>query len=121
MALISIGGTDLPSPTEYSVFLQDIDSENTKRTETGILTRDRVRAGVYKIEVAWKITKAQMKTITDALIPAKISVTFFDPTTSSTSTKDMYCGDRSGKMMKAFNPSVPGENMWEFSTSLIEY
>lgn len=121
MTLISIGGVDLPSPTEYNVSLQDIDSENTKRTETGVLQRDRVRAGVYKIEVAWKITKAQLKIITDALAPAKFSVTFFDPTTSSTSTKDMYCGDRAGKMMNAFNPAVSGENMWEFSTSLIEY
>lgn len=121
MAMISINGVDLPTPTEYSVALQDIDSDNTRRTEAGILTRDRVRAGVYKIEVAWKITKAQLKTITDAISPAKFSVTFFDPTTSSTSTKDMYCGDRGGKMMNCFNPAIPGENMWEFSTSLIEY
>ena len=44
MALITIGSTDMPAPTKYSVTLQDIDSANTARTETGELVRDRVRA-----------------------------------------------------------------------------
>lgn len=119
MALIKIGTTDLPSPVEYSVTLQDIDSENTKRTETGLLQRDRVRAGVYKIQAKWIVTKAQLKVITDAIASAKFSVTFFDPTTSTNPTKQMYCGDRTANLI--LNKSNPNESMWEFSTSLIEY
>ena len=119
MALITIGTTPLPDPAEYSVTLQDIDSENTRRTETGVLTRDRVRAGVYKIQVKWKVSKAQLKTITDALTPAKFSVTFFDPTTSTNPTRSMYCGDRDANLV--LNKVSPGDSRWELSTSLIEY
>ena len=120
MAMIRIGSTDLPEPSEYSVSLQDIDSENTKRTETGVLSRDRVRAGVYKIQVTWKVTKTQLKTITDALAPAQFSVTFFDPTTSSNPTKNMYSGDKSGKLV-LYKTDSPNESQWELTTSLIEY
>jgi hypothetical protein len=117
MALITVGSTPLPDPYEYSVSLQDIDSENTRRTESGILTRDRVRAGVYKIQATWKVTKAQLKTITDAIAPASFSVTFFDPTTTTSPTKTMYCGDREGKLVYK---DLVGD-LWELSTSLIEY
>lgn len=119
MALIKIGSTTLPDPVEYSVTLQDIDSENTRRTEAGVLTRDRVRAAVYKIQAQWKVNKAQLKTITDALKPAKFSVTFFDPTTSTNPTKYMYCGDRSANLI--LNKNNPDKSLWELSTSLIEY
>ena len=119
MALIQINGVNLPPPVEYSVELYDIDSENTKRTETGVLQRDRVRAGVYKIQVKWKVTKAQLKTITDALKPAKFSVTFFDPTTSTNPTRFMYCGDRNADLV--LNKENPDKSLWELSTSLIEY
>ena len=119
MALIQINGVDMPPPVEYSVSLQDIDSENTRRTETGVLQRDRVRAGVYKIQVKWLVTKTQLKTITDALKPAKFSVKFFDPTTSTTPTRYMYCGDRNADLV--LNKENPDKSLWELSTSLIEY
>jgi hypothetical protein len=117
--MIQINGVDLPAPVEYSVSLQDIDSENTRRTETGVLQRDRVRAGVYKIQVKWRVTKTQLKTITDALKPAKFSVMFFDPTTSTNPTRSMYCGDRNADLL--YNEVNPDESLWELSTSLIEY
>lgn len=121
MALITVGSTPLPDPVEYSVSLQDIDSENTRRTETGLLTRDRVRAGLYKIQATWKVTKTQLKTITDAIAPAKFSVTFFDPTTGTNPTKDMYSGDRTGNLILLKDPNSPGDSLWELSVALIEY
>jgi len=119
MALISIGGVDMPALSEYEVSLQDIDSENTRRTETGVLVRDRVRAGVYKIQAKWKVTKTQLKTITDAIAPAQFSVTFFDPTTSTTPTVDMYSGDRNARLL--YYDGSPDDSLWELSVSLIEY
>lgn len=120
MAIIRIGGADMPSPTKYNVSLQDIDSENTKRTETGQLVRDRIRAGVYKIGVTWLVEHSQLMVITDAISPEKFSVTFFDPTTNSNKTCDMYCGDRNGEL-KHYNTSNPNKSLWEITTSLIEY
>ena len=117
MALITIGTTPLPDPAEYSVTLQDIDSENTRRTEAGVLTRDRVRAGVYKIQATWKVNKTDLKKITDAVSPAKFSVTFFDPTTSTNPTRDMYVGDRTARLLHLES----GQSLWELTLSLIEY
>jgi hypothetical protein len=117
MALITIGTTPLPDPAEYSVTLQDIDSENTRRTESGILTRDRVRAGVYKIQATWKVNKTDLKTITDAVKPAQFAVTFFDPTTSTNPTRPMYVGDRMARLIHLES----GQSLWELSLSLIEY
>lgn len=116
-AIITIGSTELPAPVEYTVTLQDIDSENTRRTEAGILTRDRVRAGVYKIQATWKVNKTDLKKITDAVSPAKFSVTFFDPTTSTNPTRPMYVGDRMARLIYLES----GQSLWELSLSLIEY
>ncbi|MBW2672574.1 MAG: hypothetical protein JRD89_04045 [Deltaproteobacteria bacterium] len=113
MALISIGGVDMPAPSEYGVSLQDIDSENTRRTETGVLVRDRVRAGVYKIQVKWKVTKTQLKTITDAIAPAQF-------TTSTTPTRDMYSGNRDAQLIK-YDSVDPDNSLWELSAALIEF
>lgn len=118
--MIQINGVDLPAPVEYSVSLQDIDSENTRRTETGMLQRDRVRSGVYKIQIKWRVTRTQLKIITDALKPAKFSATFFDPTTSTTPTRYMYCGDRNADLIY-YKEGFPDDSLWEISTSLIEY
>jgi hypothetical protein len=120
MALIKINGIDMPAPTKLNVTLQDIDSENTQRTETGLLTRDRVRAGVYKLSITWLVTTANLKKITDAVSAAKFSVTFFDPTTNSNPTKDMYSGDRAGDL-KHYDQKDPSKSYWEISFNLIEY
>lgn len=117
MALITIGTTPLPDPAEYSVTLQDIDSENTRRTEAGVLTRDRVRAGVYKIQATWKVNKSELIIITDAVKPAQFAVTFFDPTTSTNPTRPMYVGDRTARLIHLES----GQSLWELSLSLIEY
>ena len=97
--------------------MQDIDSENTRRTEAGILTRDRVRAGVYKIQATWKVNKTELKTITDAVKPAQFAVTFFDPTTSTNPTRPMYVGDRTANLLYLES----GQSLWELTLSLIEY
>ncbi len=117
MAMIKIGTIELPAPTDYTVTLQDIDSESTRRTEAGTLIRDRVRAGVYKIQATWKVNKTDLKTITDAVKPAKFTATFFDPTTSSNPTKDMYVGDRTANLIHLES----GQSLWELTLSLIEY
>ena len=118
MAMLKIGNVDTPEPAKYNVTLQDIDSENTQRTEAGTQNRDRVRGGVYKITVMWKVGDSDLKKITSAVAPASLSVTFYDPTTGTTPTKDMYCGDRSGEL-RFYKPD--GASLWELSLSLIEY
>lgn len=121
MALITIGAVALPNPKEYGVTLSDLDSDSTTRSETGILHRDRVRARVYTIQVSFLVTRAQLKTITDAISPVSFSVTFFDPTSSTDVTKTMYAGDKASKLALYPSESAPTVNMWDISFTLIEF
>lgn len=121
MAMITIGAAALPNPKEYSVSIMDLDSDGSGRSESGYLKRSRLRAGVYKIEATFIVSKTQLKTITDALAPVSFSVTFFDPTTSSDPTKTMYAGDKAGTLQSYTSEASPNESMWELSISLIEY
>ena len=118
MAMIVVGSTSLPNPTEYTVTRSDLDSDNTGRSESGILQRDRVRAGVYKIQTTFRVTQPNLKIITDAITPVSFSVTFFDPTSSSNPTKTMYAGDRSGKLLQSVDG---GASYWDLTVDLIEY
>jgi hypothetical protein len=120
MAMLVIGSTSLPNPAKYKVTLQDLDSDNTTRSETGVMTRDRVRAGVYTIECSFKVNKTQLKTITDAIAAVSLSVAFFDPTTSSTPTKTMYVGNRSCDLL-GYKTGAESSSLWELSFSLIQY
>lgn len=122
MAMISIGGVALPNPVDYKVNLQDLDGESTLRSETGHMTRDRVRAGIYKIDVTWRVKKPVLQLITDQLKPAKIDVTFFDPTDSDEQhSAQMYCGDRAGTLKSYTDAGKPEDSLWELSVQLIEY
>ena len=52
MEILTVNGTALPAPNSYRVQLSDLDSEDTARTEDGLLVRQRVRAGVAKLSVS---------------------------------------------------------------------
>ena len=116
-----INGTPIPkNPSSYVVTLQDIDGDGTKRSESGVLSRERSRAGVYKVDVGWTaLSRSQLKAITDALSGVSASVTFFDPTSSTNPTKTMYASDRVGTLSACTDEAGP--SYWDLSLSLIEF
>lgn len=117
--LIWIGGSLMPAPRTYAVSLQDLDSADSGRSETGMMYRNRVRSNVYKIQATWRLTRVDLAKIIAAITPASFSVKFFDPNTLTTPTKTMYAGDRSSTMV--INNGDPSETWWDFSVNLIEY
>lgn len=120
MALITIGSTPIKAPSEYKVSRSDLDSSNSVRNESGVLNRERVREGVYKIECKWaNITQTQLKAITDRINPVSFEVAFYDPTDSATKTATMYAGDRSAEMV--LDDTTFGNTRWTFAVNLIEY
>ena len=121
--MISIGGTALPNPTDYEVQLADLDSENTTRNAQGVLLRDRVRGGTYTISIGWEgLTQAQLRSITSAVAPAAVSVSFFDPTTGTANiTRQMYAGNRRSRLSVHLNESRRAQSRWDLSFNLIEY
>ena len=121
VATISIDGVSLPEPTQYAVYLRDVDSDKSKRTEAAAkLHRQRIRAGAYTIVLGWEwVTVAQLKVITDALFPAKLTVVFFNPTKCNMTTAIMYSGDREGRLIGKSSPLE--QSRWSLSCNLIEY
>lgn len=115
MTILSIDGVALPTPNEYKVALSDLDSEDTGRTENGLLIRSRVRAGVAKISVAWAgLSTADCAAILNAIAPDRFAVAYFF---GSVQTAQMYAGDR-GVTLKA---AREGQAVWEISLNLIEF
>ncbi|HOA80071.1 MAG TPA: hypothetical protein PKK61_03275 [Defluviitaleaceae bacterium] len=118
MALISIDGVDLPSPSTMKMPNFDLDSSDTNRNELGILQRDRVRQGIFKIELEFKgITSSQLALIKSAIEPAEINVTF--PSEIGLQTKKMYAGDRNIEMVK-YDEDY-NKIRWNISFNLTEY
>ena len=123
MVLLKIGSANLPNPSSYKVSRSDMDGPNTKRTEAGVLNRERVRAGVYKIQVSWgALTMTELTAVTTALTPAEFTVTFFDPTTATAGkTAKMYAGDRSAELVRVIDENKTAESRWSLSVSLTEF
>ena len=121
MALITIGGVALPKTSSYKVTSSDLDGENTTRDEAGYIQRDRIRAGVRRIDATWNISKAAYQAIAAAVAPARFSVTFFDPASASMQTAYMYAGDRGGDLVVHLDEAHPENSRWELSVSLVEY
>ncbi len=123
MAFLTIGSTATVNPTEYSVTRSDLDTENTTRTEDGVLTRDRCRAGIYKIQAKWTaITWTQLKAITDAVAAASFTVSFINPFANSTGTSGtFYTGDRTASCHTLTSESTYNTSRWDLSLDLVQY
>lgn len=118
MAMITIDGVDLPSPSVFKIPRSDLDSSDTGRNELGVLQRDRIRQGIYKIELEWKgINSSDLYLIESAIEPAELNVTFPAPT--GRKTKTMYAGDRNVEMLRY--DEVSDKIYWNISFNLIEY
>ena len=118
MAMITIDGVDLPSPSVFKIPRSDLDSSDTGRNELGVLQRDRIRQGIYKIELEWKgINSSELHLIESAIEPAELNVTF--PTPTGMQIKKMYAGDRNVEMV-SYNDDY-NKIIWNISFNLIEY
>ena len=116
MQLVKFGTYDPPAPTKYSLTVQDIDSEDTGRGETGVMSRERVRAGVYKLSLGFtNITSSDVLQIKRAIEPEEISVTLFD---GSDVKAKMYVGDRTLDLKSIDDDS---NCYWDMSFNLTEF
>lgn len=116
MELVKFGSYVPPTPTQYDLNIADIDSEDSGRGETGYMSRERVREGMYKLSLAFtNITSSEVLEIKNAISPAEFSVTLFD---GSHVTVQMMSGDRTLKLK-----SIDEESncFWDMSFNLIEF
>lgn len=117
MAILNINGTDTPDPASFSVALQDIDSDNTTRDETGQMHRDRVRQGVRKASGKWTFkTNADAQLLLNLVSPDAVTATMLDPQDGGQRTGTFYVGDRSCDLVHT------GLGLrWTVSFDLVEY
>ena len=113
--VLSINGVALPPPMTYSVEYNDLDSDETGRSEDGKLHRKRVRSNVAKIQVSWEqLTQDKADLILNAIDPASFSVSYYFGTLK---TATMYAGNRKCKLLR-INYNQP---KWDISFDLIEF
>lgn len=97
--------------TKYNVNYSDIDSNNSGRSESGVMFRDRVRSNVAKIELGWQmLTDNDLETILNEIKTSSFDVEYyFGDTVEAT----MYAGDRQLE-------KVLGDR-WNLSVNFIEF
>ena len=92
MALIKVGGTALPDPTELQVGVMDI--SKAERNANGLMMIERI-ATKKKLEMKYSfVTDSELKTILQALSPAFFNVEYIDPVENGLRTGSFYCCDR---------------------------
>lgn len=123
MTLMEVNGKALPAPVSdgYTITLSDIDSSNTGRSESGVMFRDRMRAGVYKLEVTWEMPLKELTEVLSIISPAKFRMKFFDITTGSFVTRDMYVGDRSGSILNYLDEGDTDSAMCQLTCNFVEF
>lgn len=116
MNIIEINDTPIKHPLNggYSVTVSDLDSENSTRSETGVLNRDRIRAGIYKLAVKWSLTTSELETLLNAISGDSFDVKFFF---GELLTKKMYASDKSINLKSTDTLT----SHWDVSISFTEF
>ena len=120
MNLIKIGSYNTPPPVSYSVTASDLDSSESGRSESGYMSRERIRGGVKKLNATWRVTTDELLELTSAISAPALNVTFFFPANGYYAENvTMYAGDRSLNLIT----NIDGENaaQWDFSVNFIKY
>jgi hypothetical protein len=119
-ALITVNGAEWPEPSDYSANTSTL--VDSARNVKGYVVGSVIRSGVSKIEVKWRYLTARQWASIIGPFDANFycSVRFFDQTSASYVTKQMYVSDRKAGMWRR-HPTT-GEVMgWtDCALSLIE-
>lgn len=119
-ALVTVAGSELPEPSEYSANTATL--VDSARNVKGYVIGSVIRNDVAKVELKWRyLTAVQWANIL-SLFNKKFynSVTFYNQSTASYTTRKMYVSDRSAGMWRR-HPTT-GEVMgWtDCALSLVE-
>lgn len=115
MALLTIQGAMLPTPSEYEIGIMDISKAERNANGTMIIERITTKR---KISVKYKfVTKDQLSLILTLLQPVFWDVTFTNPMTDQIETSSFYVGDRNMGIVDIVNGEIRYQDL---SFELIE-
>lgn len=94
MAMIAVGGVNLPAPSKFEWSIQDVSIGESGRDDTGYMYKGRVTSK-RKLVLEWKgKDPVTAKTILLAFRPEYVNVTYFDPLDGDYATRNFYTGDQ---------------------------
>lgn len=104
MALISINGVDIPTPSDLQVGIMDL--SKAERNANGTMIIERI-ATKRKLEISYSyLSSTDLSSVLNAIDPVFFNVTYMDPQTDSMRTGSFYSGDRNCGML-SFTNGVP--------------
>lgn len=108
-ALVTIAGYELPEPSTYSASTSTL--VDSARNVKGYVIGSVVRSDVAKVELSWRYLTVEQWAHVLSLFNRSFynSVTFFNQSTGTYDTRQMYVGDRSSSMWRRH--PVTGEVM----------
>ena len=99
-SIYKINGTPIPSPTEASVSIEDLEVD-AYRTADGVLHRERARQGVRKVSFKYDIlTQSEYASLLTQLSPLFFELTYLDPQRGA-STIECYSSKKEGSLYSA--------------------
>ena len=101
MALISISGVALPTPSDFQVGYMDI--SKAERNANGLMIIERITTK-RKLSLAYSYaSESQAAQILKAVAPTFYTVTYLDPLTNTMKSGSFYSGDRNIGMVSYIN------------------
>lgn len=117
LSYFTINGVNVTQPIEVVYNRYDLDSEDSFRSLSGEMQRDRVATKV-KLECRWNALNAtQMSQLLQAMDDVFFNINYFDPYQGSYVTKTFYVGDRSAPVYSIAGGKVIFKS---FSANFIE-
>lgn len=92
MALISINGVALPTPTTLEIGIMDI--SKAERNAKGTMIIERVTTKRKLFFTYAFLTESEASTVLKAVAPTYYNVTYIDPQDKRAKSGSFYCGDR---------------------------
>ncbi|WEG14009.1 hypothetical protein PU629_06470 [Pullulanibacillus sp. KACC 23026] len=101
MALITVGGVELTTPSDLQPGIQDI--SKAERNARGTMIIERI-ATKKTLDLSYSYLNASdLSAVLTAVSPVFFNVTYLDPVTNSFVTSSFYCGDRTMGMISYVN------------------
>jgi hypothetical protein len=92
MALVSIDGVALPTPSAFSVGIQDI--SRAERNASGNMIIERVTTKRKLFFTYSFLYEKEASEVLNMVSPTFFNVSYVDPQDKTTKTGSFYCGDR---------------------------
>lgn len=104
MALISINGVAIPTPSEMKPSIMNI--SNSERNANGTMIMEII-AQKQKLELSWNVISAEdLSSLLNLIDATFFNVEYPNPKTNGRTVKTMYCGDRSVGVMSYVNEQI---------------